>query len=85
MTRNWSVTEVLEHCRRMWYGATDQYVTGWNNWPCKQDLYRVKFAVDELLRQTPEFLGETEWVAQQLNEQEKQRVWRALNEVQPMR
>ena len=85
MTRNWSVTEVLEHLKRMWYGATDPYVTGWNNWPCKQDLYRVKFAVDELLRQTPEFSGETEWVAQQLNEQEKQRVWRALNEVQPMR
>ena len=69
----------------MWFGANDPYVTGWNNWPCKQDLYRVKFAVDEMLRQTPEFTGESEWVAEQLDEQEKRRVWRALNEVQNMR
>ena len=46
----------------MYVGATDPYETGWNNWPCKQDLYRVKFAVDEMLKKTSTFAGEQEWL-----------------------
>jgi hypothetical protein len=52
-------------------------VTGWNNWPCKQDLYRVKFAVDEMLKNTSTFSGEQEW----LEQHDKEQVWKALNEV----
>lgn len=58
----------------MYHGATDPHMTGWNNWPCKQDLYRVKFAVDEMLNNTSAFVGEEEWLA----EQEKQRMWKVL-------
>jgi hypothetical protein len=49
----------------MYASAIDPYETGWNNWPCKQDLYRVKFAVDEMLRNTPGFAGEEEWLREQ--------------------
>jgi hypothetical protein len=45
-------------------------VTGFVNWPCKQDLYRVKFAVDEMLKNTSGFGGEEEW----LRELEAQRI-----------
>jgi hypothetical protein len=58
----------------MYYGANDPYVTGWNNWPCKQDLYRVKFAVDEMLSKTSKFSDEEEW----LLEQEKDKMWKRL-------
>jgi hypothetical protein len=58
----------------MYIGANDPYVTGWNNWPCKQDLYRVKFAVDEMLSNTSRFSGEEEW----LLEQEKEKMWKVL-------
>ena len=58
----------------MYFGATDPHVTGWVNWPCKQDLYRVKFAVDEMLSKTPKFTGEDEW----LLEQEKEKMWKVL-------
>ena len=58
----------------MHWGATDPYVTGWNNWPCKQDLYRVKFAVDEMLSKTARFAGEDEW----LKEQEQEKMWKVL-------
>jgi len=75
MIRNWNVERVISDCASMYRGATDPYVTGWNNWPCKQDLYRVKFAVDEMLRTTPNFAGEEEW----LEEIKKQEVWKALN------
>lgn len=85
MIKNYNLSEVLTQCEKMWYGANDQYVTGWNNWPCKQDLYRVKFAVDEMLRTTANFADESQWVARELQEQEKKRVWQALNAVQHMR
>ena len=67
--------KVIADCRKMYAGANDPYVTGFVNWPCKQDLYRVKFAVDEMLEKTSGFVGEEEW----LKEQEKEKMWKALN------
>jgi hypothetical protein len=69
MIIDWNVNKVIAECQKMYRGATDPYETGWNNWPCKQDLYRVKFAVDEMLKNTSGFAGEEEWLKEQ--EQEK--------------
>jgi hypothetical protein len=76
MIKVWNVDQVISECQKMHHGATDPYVTGWNNWPCKQDLYRVKFAVDEMLANTSRFTGEDEW----LLEQEKEQVWKILKQ-----
>ena len=62
---DWNVDRVIGECQKMYHGATDPYETGWNNWPCKQDLYRVKFAVDEMLKNTSGFAGEEEWLRKQ--------------------
>jgi hypothetical protein len=72
---DWNVDRVIGECQKMYRGATDPYVTGFVNWPCKQDLYRVKFAVDEMLKKTSGFAGEEEWLA----EQEKEKMWKTLN------
>jgi len=74
MIHNWNVNQVISDCQQMYFGATDPMVTGWVNWPCKQDLYRVKFAVDEMLAKTSTFSGEAEW----LLEQEKDKMWKRL-------
>jgi hypothetical protein len=74
MIHNWNVDQVISECQKMYYGATDQHMTGFVNWPCKQDLYRVKFAVDEMLANTSRFAGEDEW----LLEQEQQQMWKIL-------
>ena len=74
MIIDWNVDKVIADCQKMYYGANDNYETGWNNWPCKQDLYRVKFAVDEMLKNTSGFAGEEEW----LEQLEKEKVWKAL-------
>ena len=76
MIINWNVDQVINECQKMYNGATDPYETGWNNWPCKQDLYRVKFAVDEMLKNTSGFAGEKEW----LEQLEKEKMWKALND-----
>jgi len=78
MIIDWNVDRIINECRKMYAGANDPYVTGWNNWPCKQDLYRVKFAVDAMLAETSTFSGEEEW----LGEQEKEKVVRILKNEQ---
>ena len=74
MIIDWNVDHVIGECSKMYAGANDSYETGWNNWPCKQDLYRVKFAVDEMLKKTSGFAGEEEW----LREQEAERIIKIL-------
>ena len=75
MIIDWNVNQVIGECRKMHRGATDMYETGFVNWPCKQDLYRVKFAVDEMLKNTSGFAGEEEW----LEQLEKEKMWKTLN------
>lgn len=74
MIINWDVNKVIGECHKMYRGANDPHMTGWVNWPCKQDLYRVKFAVDEMLKNTGGFAGEAEW----LEEQQKEKMWKEL-------
>ena len=74
MIRTWNADQIISQCQQIYHGATDPMVTGWVNWPCKQDLYRVKFAVDEMLAKTSRFSGEDEW----LLEQEKDKMWKRL-------
>ena len=76
MIINWDVNKVIDDCRKMYAGANDTYETGWNNWPCKQDLYRVKFAVDEMLKNTSGFVGEEEW----LEQLKKEQMWKVLKD-----
>ena len=74
MIKTSAADQIISQCQQMYFGATDPHVTGWVNWPCKQDLYRVKFAVDEMLAKTSRFSGEDEW----LLEQEKDKMWKRL-------
>ena len=53
------------------------YNDGWNQWAIKQDLYKLKFLLDEILARSPEFVGEAEF----LEEHSKKKMWKSLNEV----
>ena len=46
----------------------------YTQWEIKQDLYKVKFLVDEILKSSPEFVGETEF----LEQHQKQLMWKEL-------
>ncbi len=50
---------------------------GFVQWEIKQDLYKLKFLLDQILEQSPEFVGEQEF----LTEQSKKQMWRRLNEL----
>lgn len=50
------------------------YSDGFTAWYTKQELYEIKFVLDEILKRCPEFSGETEW----LEEQNKKQMWSEL-------
>lgn len=74
MIRNWNVKEVENQLQRMYYACTDPRMDGFVTWGCKQDLYRVKFLLDELLEKCPTYSVEAEW----LREQEAEKIVRIL-------
>lgn len=85
MTRDWDANKIASDIRRIAWKANDPKLTGWESWPCKQDLYRIKWATEQALASMPEFAGESEWLAQEKVEHQKQAMWKALNEVQTLR
>ena len=50
---------------------------GYVQWEIKKDLYQLKCLLDQILKNSPEFVGEAEF----LEQQSKKQMWRALNEV----
>jgi hypothetical protein len=80
MMRDWNVDKIKSDLQRIHFAATDPNLTGFVNWPCKQDLYHVKFYLDELLKNTSTFAGEEEWLEEQRIENERKQIWKALND-----
>ena len=76
MIIDWNVNSIVSELQKCYWATTDPKMDGFSTWRCKQDLYRVKFAVDEMLRDTGTFAGESEW----LDEQQKEKMWKALND-----
>ena len=56
--------------------VTNPRIDGYNQWAAKQDLYQLKWFLDEMLNRCPEFAPEKEW----LHEQEKKKVMRILKD-----
>ena len=49
MIIDWSVEKITHELRKCNRAMHDKYATGFETWGCKQDLYRVKFMLDEML------------------------------------
>jgi hypothetical protein len=50
------------------------YNDGWTAWQTKQELYEIKFLLEEMLKRQPDFGGEDEWLV----EQSKKHMWSEL-------
>lgn len=71
-----NVVDVLSQIRMAAYECSDMRTDGWTAYGLKQDLYQIKWALDDALRRCPSFVDEDEW----LREQEKNRVVKILKE-----
>jgi hypothetical protein len=68
------VSNALQEIRELYSKANDPYMTGYYNWPHKQQLYEIYWAAKEALEKTSQFAGEEEW----LEERKQDRVMNIL-------
>jgi hypothetical protein len=54
--------DIIWEIHKLGNRATDPNLTGWNNWPAKQDLYKIYWAVKKQLNRCSTFAGEDEWL-----------------------
>lgn len=49
-----------------WEGVMhDPNIDGFNGWGCKQKIYEVLFAAQEMIEKAPTYAGEDEWLEEQ--------------------
>lgn len=49
-----------------WEGVMhDPNIDGFNGWGCKQKIYEVLFAAQEMIEKAPTYAGENEWLEEQ--------------------
>ena len=80
MIRNWNAGEIISELQKIYFATTDPRMDGYTTWACKQDLYRVQFALERMLKNCPTYSPEDEWLEEQQLERDKTQVWRTLND-----
>ena len=71
---SWDVSDISQQIYRMFRECSSPYNDGYTSFEIKKDLYEIKFIIDEVLKSSPQFSGEEEW----LTEQEKKRIIKHL-------
>lgn len=74
--KKWSVEDIARQVNSAYYTCSDPRQDGFTTWGIKQDLYQIKWLVDEVLKKCPTFAPEAEW----LREQEKSKVIKILKD-----
>lgn len=64
-TRSYSITKAAQEINAAAYDATDMRMDGYTCWGAKQDLYRLKWILEDALARCPKFAPEDEWVKEQ--------------------
>jgi hypothetical protein len=75
MTKSWSVENITNQLRACEFAMQDPRMTGYVTWECKKDIFKIKFVLDEILDNSPTYIGEEAW----LNEQAKEKTWKIIS------
>ena len=76
MIKYWNVDTIISQLRACHWAMTDPRMTGYVTWECKKDIHKIKFVLEDILENSPTYVGETEW----LNEQAKEKTWKILSQ-----
>jgi hypothetical protein len=74
--KNWSVEDISRQINNAYRICASPRQDGFTAWGVKQDLYQLKWLLDEAIKKCPTFSPEDEW----LREQEKKKVIKILKE-----
>lgn len=73
---NHNISEIISQIKYAQNMCSDLRTDSYVSWGIKQDLYQLKWIIDESIRRCPIFTPEEEW----LRKQEKNRVIKILKE-----
>ena len=73
--KRYDIVDVVQQLRSCASAVNDPKLDGFNQWGCKQDLYSVKFILDQLIESCPTFADEKDW----LEEMSKRQTWKILS------
>jgi len=77
--KNWDVPDIARQINTLTYEINSPRNDGFLAWGCKQDLYRIKWLVEDALKRCGTYVGEEEW----LKEQEQKKIIKILsNDIQ---
>jgi len=68
--RSYSIAEAAKHINAASYEASSAHNDGFVAWGAKQDLYRLKWILEDAIKRCPKFSPEEEW----LREQEQKKI-----------
>ena len=74
--KSWDVSSITSQIHSIARECSSPYNDGYTAFGCKQDLYQLKELLDTVIKNSPTFSGEQEW----LQEQEKKRIIKILKE-----
>ena len=80
MIIDWNVHSIISELEKCYWATTDPRMDGYTTWACKQDLYRVQFALERMIKNCPTYSPEDQWLEEQRLEREKEQIWRTLND-----
>jgi hypothetical protein len=72
---SYDIVRALNEIRLAAYECSNSRTDGFVAWGIKQDLYQVKWMLDDLLKDCPSFAPEQEWV----REQEQKKIIKILS------
>lgn len=73
---SYNITEAAREINAAAYDASNSRNDGYIAWGAKQDLYRLKWILEDAINRCPTFAPEADW----LREQEKKKVVKILSE-----
>lgn len=78
MIKRWNVKDIENQLSSMAWSASDPNMDGFVTWPIKQDLYKLRWAVEDALAKCPEYSTEKLWLDEQENQREQDKILRIL-------
>jgi hypothetical protein len=74
--KKWNVEEIYRQINSAYFNCSDSRLDGYSTWGIKQDLWKIKWHLDEIIKKCPTFSPEEEWI----REQEKNKVIKILKD-----
>lgn len=68
---SWDVSNMSQQIHKMQAEICSPYNDGYTSWYIKQDLYRLKWILEDALNSCPSFSNEDEW----LKNQDQKKMW----------